>query len=637
MSQSAASLIPADRASFATSSRLLSCLVTESLLKAFFVPATSSQLAGTAIILTSTAGKRSSPYAAEDVLAIIPLRDVPIIRPDSTTEIGLLDPLDMLPKVYELAAASNNTHDALEQHIFDALRVISPISTRLINSAGPLHLWKKFADDYGINEDLQESVAEELRSSVAWQQYSYENPPLHAPTFDSSSIEWEQCIIEGHPTHPMHKARRAIEPIPTINPGDYDWQRPLIHIVAVPRNRVSLLGSWEDLVQPVRAAAAEKAGKPIEVPHDHVLVPIHELQIVNVRKKFPEAQILPDEYHVEALAQQSLRSVIVPSVLRPTQLKLAFGIRLTSAVRTISPSSAYLGPRFSSQIVPRLVYDRSLLIVQRELATVSSTNPDPEVAKHLGCIVREAYENICEEEHGERAIVCTALVELGYGGNDEVPLVQTAFGLDTEEKRIAWFDKFADLFFKAFLPSVLANGVAFEGHPQNTLARFDMQTRELKGFVIRDFGGLKIHPPSVIASTDLQTLDDIIAPGHSIIVDMLEDVHTRLYHTLIHNHLQQLIRVLGLHYSGAGWRIVRRRLNEQIPHDHELRKLWLSPETQTLPGKCFMRMRLQGMYRTASDEIVILCQYNEPFKQHLHGPFPNLIHYQGTNFEVDKK
>lgn len=156
------------------------------------------------------------------------------------------------------------------------------------------------------------------------------------------------------------------------------------------------------------------------------------------------------------------------------------------------------------------------------------------------------------------------------------------------------------MFFKAFLPSVIANGVAFEAHAQNTLARFDLRTHELKGFVVRDFGGLRIHPPTLIASTDLQTLDGIIAPGHSIIADTLEDVHTRLYHTLIHNHLQQLIRVLNLHYSGVGWNIVRERLREQLPHGHELYKLWLSPETETLPGKCFMRMRLQGMYRTVS-------------------------------------
>jgi hypothetical protein len=37
---------------------------------------------------------------------------------------------------------------------------------------GPLHLWKQFADGFNINEDMQESVAEELRSSVAWQRKS---------------------------------------------------------------------------------------------------------------------------------------------------------------------------------------------------------------------------------------------------------------------------------------------------------------------------------------------------------------------------------------------------------------------------------------------------------------------------------
>ena len=37
--------------------------------------------------------------------------------------------------------------------------------------------------------------------------------------------------------------------------------------------------------------------------------------------------------------------------------------------------------------------------------------------------------------------MCTALVETGYGGKHEVPLVQLAFGLDTEEKRVAWLDR----------------------------------------------------------------------------------------------------------------------------------------------------------------------------------------------------
>lgn len=127
-----------------------------------------------------------------------------------------------------------------------------------------------------------------------------------------------------------------------------------------------------------------------------------------------------------------------------------------------------------------------------------------------------------------------------------------------------------------------------------------MQTRELKGFVIRDFCGVRIHPPTLIASTDLTTLDGIIPPGHSILTDSLDDVYTRLYNTLINNHIQRLIRVLDLHYSGIGWDIVRCRLSEQIPEGHQLRKLWLSEDSEMLPGHYFIYMRLQDSDREVS-------------------------------------
>jgi len=59
-------------------------------------------------------------------------------------------------------------------------------------------------------------------------------------------------------------------------------------------------------------------------------------------------------------AQYSLfpfRSIVLPEVLPTTQLKLAVGIKLTSAVRAISPMSVYLGPCFSAQVVPALHFD----------------------------------------------------------------------------------------------------------------------------------------------------------------------------------------------------------------------------------------------------------------------------------------
>ncbi|GJJ10653.1 hypothetical protein Clacol_004880 [Clathrus columnatus] len=619
--RSASCLKPFQRASFATAARLLSCVVTESLLRAIFIPICSNDLKGIAVILNSDTSQ-TGPVRAQDVFAVIPLRDIPFLKPDNHAEIGLLDPLDMLPYVYEpkpLDSAGSPVSNGYPKEIYKLKATIQTAvyefglsDLELTPSPGPLHLWSKFAEHRRLGKSLEMDVAEELRNSMEWQQYAYENlPPM--PTFESPSILWEQCIIEGHPTHPMHKMRRTLPPINEIAPGEFNWQEPHVRMVVVPRHRLNIQGPWDDYITPFIKKVRNIGENPLAILPTEVLVPVHELQIMNILEKFPEARVLPEEYSFVAFAQQSLRSVIIPAVMQATHLKLAFGIRLTSAVRTISPASAFLGPRFSSQVVPNLIYDRSLMIVQRELASVSSVHPDGEIAKHLACIVRECYENTCEEEHNERAIVCTALVETGYGGSDETPLVQIVFGLDDQEKRVAWLDRFVDLFFKAFLPSVIANGVAFEAHPQNTLARFDIRSKELTGFVVRDFGGLRVHERSVIESTPLESLEGVIAPGHSIIADTLEDVYTRLYHTLIHNHLQQLIRVLKLHYNGIGWEIVRSHLEKQIPGGHELGKLWLAPETETLPGKCFMRMRFQGMYRT-----------------HLHAPFLNLIHYKGS-------
>lgn len=305
--------------------------------------------------------------------------------------------------------------------------------------------------------------------------------------------------------------------------------------------------------------------------------------------------------------------MIVPDAYYELLLKLGVGLKLTSAVRTISPESAYLGPRFSKDVLPVLSMDPKIVTVARELASVVHANPDGEIAKHCAAIIREAHENT-SEERGERSIVCAALVESGHSEGGHVPPVIRIFDLDTEEKRVDWlskyvssegtlrlsadpFDRFVRIYFEAFLPPVLHNGVAFECHSQNCLARFDLATKELRGFIIRDFGGLRVHTETLKATTgvELEFLD-----GHSVIAEDLDDVYTQMYHGVFRNHLQRLIRVLGLHYNGRGWEVVRHHLNEVIPKDHRLYTAWLSPERKTLPSKCFLRMRMLGMYRFVS-------------------------------------
>ena len=180
---------------------------------------------------------------------------------------------------------------------------------------------------------------------------------------------------------------------------------------------------------------------------------------------------------------------------------------------------------------------------------------------------------------------------------------------------------------------MLEDGVAFEAHPQNTVARFSLAPpHELRGFVIRDFGGLRVHPPTLLKSTGV-TLD--VVPGHSIIADTIDDVYARMYHTMFHNHLQQLVRVLELHYNGKGWQVIRMRLREAIPPGHALERAWLGKVAKTFPGKCFMRMRMAGMYRHVSLLVPITRRFFDQRARckHLHGPFPNLLHYTGVNGE----
>jgi IucA / IucC family len=243
-------------------------------------------------------------------------------------------------------------------------------------------------------------------------------------------------------------------------PGSYDLYSPRLRLAAFPRASLNVTGDFEASTRPILDATIRNAGKALDVPQDHVIVPVHELQVPHILEKFKEATIYPEEFSVPARAQQSVRylstfcgveidrflvlpfrSVILPGILLETHLKLGVGIKLTSAVRTISPASAYLGPRFSAQVVPALHFDRSLLTVARELASVSHVAPDSEIAKHCGAIVRECHEN-GSEARGERLIVCTSLVERGHVGTDGVtPSIVRAFELDTEDKRIRWLDE----------------------------------------------------------------------------------------------------------------------------------------------------------------------------------------------------
>jgi hypothetical protein len=104
-------LQPIEKAAFTVTSRLLASFVTESLLHAFYIPIYSEEACGVCIILSThvmdedpnlTRGLRP-----EDIFAIVPLHQEPVFSGPLTKHgrpIWLLDPLDMVPSIFELSS-----------------------------------------------------------------------------------------------------------------------------------------------------------------------------------------------------------------------------------------------------------------------------------------------------------------------------------------------------------------------------------------------------------------------------------------------------------------------------------------------------------------------------------------------------
>lgn len=101
------------RAAYAIWSRLLSCLVTEALLRAFYLPFPPNDrtpAVGIMVVLsTNLISEQPSicrALVASDIYAIVPLYREPVLRPSLPqrhgSPVALVDPLDMLPEVYEL-------------------------------------------------------------------------------------------------------------------------------------------------------------------------------------------------------------------------------------------------------------------------------------------------------------------------------------------------------------------------------------------------------------------------------------------------------------------------------------------------------------------------------------------------------
>ncbi|KAJ5117453.1 hypothetical protein N7448_011085 [Penicillium atrosanguineum] len=431
-----------------------------------------------------------------------------------------------------------------------------------------------------------DEIANELRNSASnqekWLEIAADQKAL---SLEDTAANWERALIYGHPTHPYHRLCYAQPPLKPVSPEDIPGMlQPTLAFVSVPRTDLRVTGSFEQELQPLL--------KSLSVPEttsDRMIVPCLAQQLPSIQQRFPAAVVLvllPDC----ADAQASMRTLTVrPDLDFKYHLKLSVACQITSALRTITPWTTCGGP-VQTAILEKLLPDD--LWVFREVAAVSGSQENFNEARHLSCILRDSLENRAQA-NGEILILAAALAQTPHGHSRTY--AEILFGLETIPQKKEWFQRYLTCLLGLVLPPLIQYGIGLEGHGQNVVARVCRQTGTIKGFAVRDFGGVRMHVPTL---REHGVSYDSLPPGGATLEDNMENVWSKVHHSLLQNHVGLLIEALGLENYG-GWGITLETLSTglkpgQGSPGHSLFEYFTK---DTMPFKCFLRMRMESKYR----------------------------------------
>lgn len=229
----------------------------------------------------------------------------------------------------------------------------------------------------------------------------------------------------------MHRTILAQQPLPKITPEDlHQLQEPNVVFVSVPRHYTAIVGPFEDLLVPLLEQYAVDVSTTTE---DRIIMPCLELQFASIRRQIPEALQMPSKT-LHGQAQSSLRTIsLSESKTFHHDLKLALACRITSALRTITPWTALIGPEVSqilNDVLPPSMW------VCDEIAAVTGSHADFDKAKHCSVLIRRNLEARARAQ-GQTLIVSAALSEKGADGG--ICHAERVFELRTEDQKEAWF------------------------------------------------------------------------------------------------------------------------------------------------------------------------------------------------------
>ncbi|GKZ19150.1 siderophore [Aspergillus brasiliensis] len=448
--------------------------------------------------------------------------------------------------------------------------------------------WRSRQDENDAVEMLVKEVQNSANNQEKWLEMASTMPILD---LKSSLCDWEQSLVTGHPTHPLHRACLAQSPLKPIAPEDIpELLEPEISFICVPKSEIKVFGPFQSLLDPLLESLG--ISKPDDTVNE-IVVPCFSRQLPSITPLFPKARILGAVQN-RCRAQISMRTVsMMPDVGYPLHLKLSLNCQITSGPRTITPWTAALGPALG-KVLQKLLPPN--LWIFEEVASITGGQEDFDQARHLTCIIRKSPEQRAAEL-GETIIPVAGLHQKPF--NDDRTYMEIIFGLDDLQKKQEWFRKYISQLFSLILPPLVRYGIGLESHSQNILVRINIARKEVTGFAVRDFGGIRIHHPTLLRrSEEHNNLSALLPPGCHNLTDDILDVWHKVHHALLQVHVGHLLYMLGLESQG-GWPIVREELKRALHPDADPdgRLVYDFLLRDTMSFKCFMEMRLLGVYR----------------------------------------
>lgn len=445
-----------------------------------------------------------------------------------------------------------------------------------------------------LSAELGESVANHALALVAesWRRERLRAAAESTPRWaEASTLRWaarraatdpgfsplalfEQSVVDGHPLHPCARVRggMTLEELCAYAP---EWAGEVaVRIVAIARSSFahppSARHRMRELLSSEHPEAVEAADSHLRGvrrdPADYELLPVHPWQLPRLAQVCSTAGVviaIPGA-RIPARPLLSLRTLAPRNNRRAAHLKTAVDIRLTTAIRVVSPATLYNGPLISTLLAEISRRERGFggrFVSLTELAG-GSYRPGPggpaEATARLAAIARESPE--CHTGGGEVALPVAALAARSpLSGRPLLAEVLEQLASTLRASRAEAAARFLAGYCECTLPALFALlsrwGIALEAHGQNAVVvlREGWPVRLL----YRDFGGIRVSPARLSRAG--------LAPPAlrgTLPTDDEDELRAGLFFPLIGTNLGQVLSILareGETDAGSLWELVAQR------------------------------------------------------------------------------